>query len=216
MNVALWAEIRRLREIEKLSERAIAKRQHCSRRTVAKALRLDLPPTNAAASHSSILDPFLAKIDALVARYPDLSAVRVREEIARPPEGYSGGVSVVRRYLRKIRPARGRVYQEVHYEPAQAMQVDWGECGRVAVGNTQRKVSVLVATLCYSRLTFIEFSLSQRKPEFYRLLVNALTFFGGSPRAIIVDNLKTAVINGSGRQACFHPDFLALCGYFCL
>ena len=123
---------------------------------------------------------------------------------------------VVRRYLRKIRPARGRVYQEVHYEPAQAMQVDWGECGRVAVGRTSRKVSVLVATLCYSRLTYIEFSLSQHKAEFYRLVVNALTFFGGSPRAIIFDNLKAAVINGSGRQACFHPDFLALCGYFCL
>lgn len=216
MKVALWAEIRRLHEIEKLSGWAIAKRLHCSRHTVAKALRLEQPPTIAAKSSTSILDPFHAKIDALVARYPDLSAIRIREEIAKPPEGYSGGVSVVRRYLRKTRPARGRVYQEVHYEPAQAMQVDWGECGRVAVGNTQRKVSVLVATLCYSRLTFIEFSLSQRKPEFYRLLVNALKFFGGSPRAIIFDNLKAAVINGSGREACFNLDFLALCGYFCM
>lgn len=216
MNVALWAEIRRLHEIENLSQRAIARRRHCSRHTVAKALRLDQPPTSEVASRSSILDPFLAKIDALVARYPGLSAVRIREEIAKPPEGYSGSVSLVRRYLRRIRPAGGRVYQEVHYEPAQAMQVDWGECGRVAVGGTSRKVSVLVAVLCYSRLTFIEFSLSQHKAEFYRLLVNALTFFGGSPRAIIFDNLKTAVLNGSGRQSCFHPDFLALCGYFCL
>ncbi|HUY36713.1 MAG TPA: IS21 family transposase [Pirellulales bacterium] len=216
MNVALWAEIRRLREIEKLSERAIAKRLHCSRDTVAKALRLDQPPSREVASRGSILAPFIAKVDALVARYPDLSAIRIREEIAKPPEGYSGGVAVVRRYLRKIRPVRGRVYQEVYYEPAQAMQVDWGECGRVAVGDTSRKVSVFVATLCYSRLTFIEFSLSQRKAEFYRSLVNALTFFGGSPRSIIFDNLKAAVLNGSGRDACFHPDFLALCGYFCM
>jgi transposase len=216
MNVALWAEIRRLREIEKLSERAIAKRLHCSRDTVAKALRLDQPPSRDVASRGSILAPYVAKVDALVARYPELSAVRIREEIAKPPEGYSGGVAVVRRYLRKIRPVRGRVYQEVYYEPAQAMQVDWGECGRVAVGGTSRKVSVFVATLCYSRLTFIEFSLSQHKAEFYRALVNALTFFGGSPRSIIFDNLKAAVLNGSGREACFHPDFLALCGYFCL
>ncbi len=42
------------------------------------------------------------------------------------------------------------------------------------------------------------------------------SFFGGSPRAIIFDNLKAAVLNGSGRAACFHPEFLALCGYFCL
>jgi hypothetical protein len=96
------------------------------------------------------------------------------------------------------------------------MQVDWGECGHVPVGSTRRKVSVFVAVLCYSRLLYIEFALSQRKAEFYRALVNALTFFGGSPRNLIFDNLKAAVLNGSGRSACFHPEFLALCGYFCL
>ncbi|MGH8162909.1 MAG: IS21 family transposase, partial [Rhodanobacteraceae bacterium] len=216
MKVALWAEIRRLHEIEELSGRAIALRANCSRDTVARALRLEQPPTNQRGPRAGLLDPFRAKIDALLDRYPNLSAVRIHEEISKPPEGYSGSVIALRRYLRKIRPARGRVYQEVPYEPAQAMQVDWGECGRVAVGGTSRKVSVLVVTLCYSRLTYIEFALSQHKAEFYRLLVNALTFFGGSPRAIIFDNLKAAVLNGSGRQACFHPDFLALCGYFCL
>ena len=122
----------------------------------------------------------------------------------------------MRRYLRQARPARGRVYQEVHYEPGQAMQVDWGDCGHVQVGSTRRKVSVFVAVLCYSRLLYIEFTLSQRKAEFYRGLVNALTFFGGSPRQVIFDNLKAAVLNGSGRHACFHPEFLALCGYFCM
>lgn len=216
MKVALWAEIRRLHEIEKLSARAIARRVNSSRRTVANALRLDQPPTGRRAPRPGILAPFQAKIDALLARYPDLSAVRIHEEISKPPDGYSGSVILVRRYLRKVRPARGRIYQEVHYEPGQAMQVDWGECGRVAVGGTSRKVSVLVATLCYSRMTYIEFSLSQHKAEFYRLLVHALAFFRGSPRAIIFDNLKTAVLNGSGRQACFHPDFLALCGHFCM
>jgi transposase len=162
------------------------------------------------------LDPYKAKIDALLARYPELSAVRIREEIARGPDGYNGSVITVRRYVRSIRPPRGRVYQEVHYEPAQAMQVDWGECGRVQVGNTTRKVSVFVAVLCYSRLIYIEFALSQRKAEFYRGIVNALSFFGGRPRAIVFDNLKAGVLNGSGRSACFHPEFLALCGYFCL
>jgi hypothetical protein len=94
------------------------------------------------------------------------------------------------------------------------MQVDWGECSRVQVRATTRKVSVFVAVLCYSQLMFIEFTLSQHKAEFYRGVVHALEFFGGSPRAVIFDNLKAAVINGSGRSACFHPEFLALCGYF--
>jgi transposase len=216
MNVGLWAEIRRLAEIEKLSGWAISRRLRCSRHTVAKALKWDRPPVRQAGHRASILDPHKAKIDALLAKDPELSAVRIREEIARGPEGYTGSAIVVRRYLRTVRPTRGRVYQEVHYEPAFAMQVDWGECGRVQVGTTTRKVSVFVAVLCYSRMLFIEFTLSQRKAEFYRGLVHALEFFGGSPRAVIVDNLKAAVLNGSGRAACFHPEFLALCGSYCL
>jgi transposase len=214
MNVALWAEIRRLSEIEKLSGRAIAQRMHCSRHTVADALNLQQPPTSEPTRRQSLLDPYVERIKELLARHPDLSAVRIREELAR--QGYAGSAIILRRYLRKIRPARGRVYQEVHYEPAQAMQVDWGECGCVSIGSTSRKVSVFVAVLCYSRLLYIEFTLSQRKAEFYRGLVNALTFFGGSPRSVIFDNLKAAVLNGSGRHACFHPEFLALCGYFCM
>ena len=216
MNVALWAEIRCLAEIDKLSGRVIARRLHCSRHTVAAALQLQQPPAPQAARRVSLLDPYVDQIKDLLVKYPDLSAVRIREEIARGPQGYTGSASVLRRYLRQVRPVRGRVYQEVHYQPAQAMQVDWGECGRVQVGSTMRRVSVFVAVLCYSRLLFIEFTLSQRKAEFYRGLVNALTFFGGSPRNLIFDNLKAAVLNGSGRSACFHPEFLALCGYFCL
>jgi transposase len=216
MKVALWAESRRLAEIEKLSGRAIARRLHCSRHAVAAALQQQQPPTQTPVPRTSLLDPYREQIKELLAKYPDLSAVRIREEIARGPQGYTGSVSVLRRYLRQVRPARGRIYQEVVYEPAQAMQVDWGECGSIQVGSTRRKVSVFVAVLCYSRLIFIEFALSQRKAEFYRCLVHALTFFGGSPRNLIVDNLKAAVLNGSGRNACFHPDFLALCGYFCM
>jgi transposase len=216
MNVALWAAIRRLSEIDKLSGRVIAQRLHCARHTVAAALELQQPPAPQAARRASLLDPYVDQIQELLAKYPDLSAVRIREEIARGPQGYTGSASVLRRYLRQARPARGRVYQEVLYQPAQAMQVDWGECGRVPVGSTMRKVSVFVAVLCYSRLLYIEFTLSQRKAEFYRGLVHALTFFGGSPRNLIFDNLKAAVLNGAGRSASLHPEFLALCGYFCL
>jgi transposase len=214
MNVAVWAEIRRLAKIEKLSRRAIARRLHCSRHTVDAALNQEQPPASAPARRKSPLDPYRERIKELLSKTPDLSAVRIREEIARA--GYTASIDVVRRHLRQVRPAHGRVYQEVHYEPGQAMQVDWGDCGSVQVGSTKRKVSVFVAVLCHSRMLYIEFTLSQRKAEFYRGLVNALNFFGGSPRSLIFDNLKAAVLNGSGRSACFHPEFLALCGYFCM
>jgi transposase len=217
MKVSLWAEIRRLHEVERFSKNAIARQLGCCHKTVSKALRMEQPPSRAARpARTSKLDGFKPRIDQLIARYPRLSAVRVLEEIAKGETGYQGGITLVRDYLRTIRPARGRVYQEVLYEPGEALQVDWGECHRLKIGSTSRRVSVLVAVLCYSRLCYIEFSLAEKKEDFYRSIVNALQFFGGSPRKIIFDNLKSAVVSGSGRHACFHPEFLELCGHFCL
>jgi len=217
MKVSQWAEVRRLAEVEGLSQRQIAQRLHCCWRTVKKALAMPHPPDERTRpQRGSIVDAYKPKIDTLIGRYPQLSAVRVLEEIRKGPERYPGQISVLRSYLRQIRPNRQRVYQEVFYDPGQAMQVDWGSCGYVQIGSTTRRVSVFVAVLCYSRLCYIEFCLSERKAEFYRSLAHALKFFGGSPRQIIFDNLKAAVLNGSGRNACLHPDFLALCGHFCL
>lgn len=215
MRVAQWAEIRRLSEIEGLSRAQIARRLHCCHKTVKAALAQDRTPDETRrARRGSQLDPYKPKIDALVAKYPELSAVRILEEIRRGPDGYTGQLTVLREYLAKTRPRRRRVYQEVCYEAGQAMQVDWGHCGQIQIGGARRNVSVFVAVLCYSRLCYLEFCLSQRKSEFYRALVHALEFFGGSPRQVIFDNLKAAVVNGSGRQACLHPEFLALCGHF--
>jgi len=217
MKVSQWAEIRRLHEVEGLSQRGIARRLRCDRMTVRKALAMPRPPDETTRSkRGSILDPYKKRIDTMVTQFPELSAVRIWEEICKGPDGYRGSVITVRRYVRKIRPARGRVYQEVHYDPGQAMQVDWGHCGEIQIENTSRKVSVFVAVLCYSRMGYIEFTLSQRKAEFYRAIVHALEFFEGSPRRIIFDNLRAAVVNGSGRHACLHPEFLALCGHFCM
>jgi transposase len=130
MNVSLWAEIRRLSEIEKLSQRAIAQRMKCCQRTVARALRMQHPPDGRRNSpRRSGLDPWKTKIDDLLERSPELSASRIHEEIKRSPDGYRGGITVVRDYVRKVRQRPSRVYQTVDYAPGQAMQVDWGCCG---------------------------------------------------------------------------------------
>ncbi|MEO8269636.1 MAG: IS21 family transposase [Aureliella sp.] len=220
MKVATWAEIRRLSELEKLSQRAIARQLGCSRELVKRALEMESPPGGQpSVSQASILDPYKSQIDTILARYPNLSAVRVREKIAAAQNGlpgYTGGVTLVRDYLRSVRPARGRVYQDVFYSPGEAIQIDWGDCGTLKIGTTTRRVSVFVAVLCYSRMCFIEFTLSQRKAEFYRALVHALEFFGGTPRKVVFDNLKAAVLSGSGRTARLHPEFEALCGHYYL
>src|ERR1035438_6893234 len=121
------------------------RRLPCCTKTVAKALALSLPPTPEAEPREKTLDRYRVRIDALVAKYPELSAVRVSEEISKGEGGYRGSVYPVRRYLHQVRPPRGRVYQEVLYEAGEAMQVDWGDCGRVMIGQTPRRGSVFVA-----------------------------------------------------------------------
>jgi len=135
MKVAQWAEIRRLAEVEKLSRRAIARRLRCCERSVKKALDMSQPPDETRrAKRGSILDPYKPKIQTLIAKCPELSAMRVLEELRKGPEPYGGRITVLRGYLRQIRPRRGRIYQEVYYEPGQAMQVDWGHCGAIRIG----------------------------------------------------------------------------------
>jgi len=214
MKVSLWAEIKRLADVEKFSRRIISRRLHCSRKTVDKALQMDVPPTKVIRAKRSILDPHKSKIDALIKKYPGLSAVRVLEEIRKGEDPYGGEITLVRDYLRATRPVGGRIYQEVDYLAGDAMQVDWGSCGYIRVGKDRRRISVFVGVLCYSRLIYIEFSLSEKKEDFYRCTANALGFFGGATARIIHDNLKAAVLKGSGRNAVHHCEFLALCGYF--
>ena len=62
MKVSQWAEIRRLSEIEGLSQRAIARRLHCCHQTVKKALSMDRPPDESSApARGSLLDHLQAE-----------------------------------------------------------------------------------------------------------------------------------------------------------
>jgi transposase len=147
MKVAMWAESRRLSELEKLSQRAIARQLGCSRELVKRELAMESPPGGQPkVSQASILDPYKSQIDTILARYPNLSAVRVREKIAAAQNGlpgYTGGVTLVRDYLRSVRPARGRVRQDVFYSPGETIQIDWGDCGTLKIGTTTRRVVLL-------------------------------------------------------------------------
>jgi transposase len=173
-------------------------------------LEMEKPPGSETVERSSCLDPYKGQIAKLMES--GLSGVRILQEIR--AQGYPGSITILRDYLRSVRPYHGRVYQEVEHLPGDAFQVDWGDCGAIRIGQTQRRVYVFVAVLCYSRLLYIEFTLSQARAHFYRCIRRALEFFGGIPRRIIVDNLKAAVLEGSGHECRFHPEFLALCGHY--
>ena len=60
-----------------------------------------------------------------------------------------------------------------------------------------REVQFFVAILGASQYTYAEASLSQQKEDFVASVENAVRFFGGTPGAIVPDNLKSAVIKSS-------------------
>lgn len=60
-----------------------------------------------------------------------------------------------------------------------------------------KSVEVFVAILPFSQYTYVEASLSQKREDFINSLSNALTFIGGVPKAIVSDNLKSAVSRSS-------------------
>ncbi len=60
-----------------------------------------------------------------------------------------------------------------------------------------KEVQFFVAILGASQYTYAEASMSQQKEDFVSSVENAIRFFGGTPAAIVPDNLKSAVIKSS-------------------
>lgn len=58
-------------------------------------------------------------------------------------------------------------------------------------------VEVFVAILPNSQYTYIEACVSQKREDLITCMGHALTFYGGAPKAIVSDNLKSAVSRAS-------------------
>ena len=212
MTPELWAEIRRLSRVEKLKNRAIARELRISDSTVRRALSQAgfAPPTRP--PRGSQLEPFVERIENLLARYADLSAVRILEEIRK--HGYKGGYTVLKERLRRLRPRAKEAFAPLRFEPGEAAQVDWASCGSITIGDTVRRLSCFVMVLCHSRLLYLEFTVSESLADFLRCHVNAFNFFGGVPQRLVYDNLRSVVLARHGADARFQPRFLALAGHY--
>ena len=154
----------------------------------------------------SVLDPFKPRITRLLDTHP-YSAQQIFQRLRE--EGYRGGVTILRDYVRRIRPTKRPVYLKLHFAPGECAQVDWGAYGTVAVGNTRRRLSFFVMVLAFSRQMFVEFTVSQTMEHFLACHEHAFAAFGGVPAKIMVDNLKSAVLQRlAGAAPVFNPRYL--------
>jgi len=116
-----------------------------------------------------------------------------KEYIEMEPEGYRYS-----RFCHHYRMWRKKENLSMHLEHkfGEKMFVDYaGKKLKVYDKNdgTFREVETFVAILPASQMTYVEVSASQKKVSFIQSNENALHYFGGVPRAIVPDCLKSAV-----------------------
>jgi len=212
MNLEIYALIRRFHFCDKLSRRAIAKRLSISRKTVRRALDMEVYEPRKASKRNSLLDPFKPAIQKMLEEYPTLNGIRIFEELKK--QGYKGSLTILRDHLRSIRPARKPVFMRLSFQPAEAFQVDWASLGRIQHEGEWHSLYAFLMVACFSRLLFVEFTLSAKTEDFLSCHQNAFLFFGGVFRYGIYDNLKSVVLSRVGSTVHFHPKFLEFASYY--
>jgi len=205
------SEMRRLVLREHWAIETVARRFGVHHSVVRRSMCDDAPDTLQA--QPSALDPFKTFVVQRLAELPELSCVRLFADLRE--KGYQGGIAILRRYVAKVRTPRPRkAYLRVETEPGEQAQVDWGSFGYLRSGASQRPLSVFSMVLSWSRAIFIDFSLDQRMDTFLRMHRRALEFFGGVPKRILYDNLKSVVLHHVGSTVQFNPRFLEFAGHY--
>jgi transposase len=201
LGVERWAEIRRMRFVERLSIREIARRTGHDRKTVQRAIRSDAPPCYRRAPVGSKLDPFKDEIERLLRADPRLPGTRVRELLVEL--GYRGGKTILDDYLREVRPRylpRRRTFQRTVYRPGEILQVDlFGLRRPVPVGYGQtRRGWVVLTTLGFSRAVAGALVFAKEPPDLLWAICRGVWRLGGLPELLVSDR-EGALHAGGGR-----------------
>lgn len=162
-----------------------------SRNTIRKILRSAAEPVyRKRAVRPGKLDPFKRFLEErLKAASPHRlpSTVLTREIRAL---GFQGSERLVRRFLATLHPEKDPdPVVRFETEPGQQMQADWCELRK-----GKDPLFAFVATLGFSRETFIVFTRSQRFELLRECHEQAFVYFGGVPREVLYDNMKTVVL----------------------
>lgn len=221
LTVEHYELIRRKVLIEGRSRRAVAKELGHSRKTVDKALATAVPAGYRLSKPRAqpVLEPVKGIIDAWLEedrqrpRKQRHTAERIYERL-RDEHGFTGSSCTVRRYVSQRRTVGQEVFMPLSFAPGEEGQVDWGEA-TVLVQGREQKVQLFCMRLCHSRASFVYPYASQNLESFLDGHVRAFEFFGGVPRRLAYDNLKTAVIQiFPGRERRLNARFLELRSWY--
>ncbi|KKG14409.1 integrase [Methanosarcina sp. 2.H.T.1A.6] len=178
---------------QNLSISEIARQTGFDRKTVSKYLHLKtLPEPQKRSGRKSKLDPYKSYILEKLKEGP-YTAARLYREIKEM--GFDGGMTLVKDFVREVRPKKG-IPAVLRYEtkPGVQAQVDWAETGTVEVDEKVKKLFCFNMILGYSRMRYVEFTLSINTPTLIQCHLNAFEYFGGFTQEILYDNMKQVVI----------------------
>jgi transposase len=208
MNIQTWGYIRHLYFAERFPKKAIARELNLDPKTVRRALKKDHPDrTKNPGPRPSKLIPFKEKIAELLTSYPRMSAVRIQEEIRKA--GYPGGITILRTYLRDIRPQK-KAFLHIQTLPGEEAQVDWAYAGRIG----DRPLYCFLMVLSFSKMLYIEFFPSQILENFLAGHLHAFHYFQGVAKKIRYDNLKSVVVTRIGPNIQFNRRFLDFAAHY--
>ena len=192
------------------SIKGIARELGVSKNTVKKYLKFDSQPNySRRPQRVSKLDPFKPYLqERIAAAYPDwIPATVLFDEIVE--RGYTGKIRILSTYLAKQKPTQPKD-PIIRFEtaPGKQMQVDF-----TTIRRGKRPLKAFVATLGYSRATYVRFFEHERSEAWIEGMIGAFEFFGGVPMDLLFDNAKTILIErdvyGQGLHR-WHDKLLAL------
>jgi len=164
-------------------------------------------------SYKSKLDPYVPLVKDVLEKYPRLTAARIHEMLV--CRGCVTSPSQVRRLVRRLRPRpKGEAFLRLRAMPGEQGQVDWGHFGKIKIGRALRSLMAFVMVLVWSRAVHVLFTLDAKMESFLRGHVSAFRFFGGVPRVMLYDNLKSAVLSRHREVVEFNPKLLEFCGHY--
>lgn len=172
----------------------IARTSGHDRKTIRAVLKGPVsPPPQKRKARTKKLDPFVPYLEKRIEEGV-LNCNKLLDEIRR--QGYQGGKSLLKTFVQPYREAR-RQEATVRFEtePGEQAQVDWAHFGYIEHHGRRRKLYAFVMTLGWSRALYLEFTVSADAAWWLRCHVHAFRYFGGVPRQVLHDNLKTAVLD---------------------
>jgi transposase len=207
------AEILRHRLVEKWSIGTIATQLSIHHDVVRRVLSQHGLPAPVVLCRTRLADPYIEFLQETLSKYPCLHATRLHQMVQE--RGYPGGVSHLRRVVAQLRPRKApEPFLRLSKLPAEEAQVDWGHFGEVQVGRGRRKLYAFVMTLSWSRMIWLEFFFDMQMANFLQGHVHGLSFFGGTPRKLLYDNLKSAVIDRDSSSIRFNDRLLQLATHY--